>query len=816
MKKFLTLVCCFVITATQAQERHGNISGFIKDKADHAVEAATVQLLQPETKAVVKVAITDKAGKFEFVKLKEGNYVLRISAVGFAAFDSKPLSISNEKPLLEVGNIALEQSGKALAEVTVTTRKPLVENKIDKTVVNVESFISSAGSSAMDMLEKSPGVTVDKDGNISLKGKQGIIILIDGKQTYLGGQDLANFLRNMPANQLETIELMTQPSAKYDASGNSGIINFRLKKSKQAGFNGSINLGYVQGAYPKSPNSINFNYKKNKVNLFTNYSYSYWENFNRLFILRNFRDRNEQITSVFDQLSRNYSKSNNHNLRVGMDYSVDKKTTVGFVVSGSTSNRVNGANSESKILNGTSKLDSINSASTASRDPWRNFSANVNFRRVLDTTGREITADADYVWYGSQQRQTSDNYTTYPGHPEANSFLLKAFLPSDIKIYSMKVDYIHPFSKTFKMEAGLKTSYVTTDNDAQYKNRDDKNEDWKIDQRRSNHFIYDENINAAYVSFSKQLKKWGFQQGLRFEQTIGKGEQMTNHQKIDRKYEQLFPTTYVSYQADKKNNFGISYGRRIERPNYRDMNPFQYFLDQYTYEAGNPYLTPQFSHNIQVSHNYKGELNTTLNYTTTTDIINSVMKQNDSTKVTFVTKENIAERTNIGLAVSYNKSVKKWWTTSVFFNVFQNHFKGVVNNLPLDAKLIAFMVNSNNQLKFNKGWGAEVSGFYRSSMQEGGMMLSRPMGVVSFGFSKQVWKEKGTIRVSLRDPFYMQQFKGDIRFGQIDTKVRNKWDNRQVALNFTYRFGKPINGQPRRRSGSAQDEQNRAGGSGQQ
>jgi hypothetical protein len=499
-----------------------------------------------------------------------------------------------------------------------------------------------------------------------------------------------------------------------------------------------------------------------------------------------------------------------------MDYSIDKKTTLGFAVNLNRSDRMFGAHSVSKILNGSAKLDSTNTAISLNKDPWRNFSANINFRRLLDTSGTEITADADYVWYGSNSRQTSDNYTSYPGYAITDSFLLKAYLPSDIKIYSAKIDFVHPFNKTSKVEAGVKSSYVKTDNDAQYQSFDNIKDNWIVDQGRSNHFIYNELINAVYISYNKQIKKWGAQAGLRYEQTISEGKQLTNNKTFDKNYGQFFPTAYLSYALNKNNNFGLSYGRRIERPNYRDMNPFQYFLDQYTYQAGNPYLTPQFSHNIQLSHNYKGELNTTINFTRTTDIINDVFKQNDSTKVTYVTKENIAQRNNIGLAISYNKAIMKWWTTSVFFNAFENHFKGMVNNSSLDARIPSYMFNINNQLKFKKGWGGEVSSFYRSKMQDGGLVLARPMGVISFGASKQVLKEKGTVRISLRDPFYVQQFRGDIKFGNIDTRIRNKWDNRSVALNFTYRFGKPINGQPKKRSSSAQDEQNRAGGGGQQ
>jgi outer membrane receptor protein involved in Fe transport len=318
------------------------------------------------------------------------------------------------------------------------------------------------------------------------------------------------------------------------------------------------------------------------------------------------------------------------------------------------------------------------------------------------------------------------------------------------------------------------------------------------------------------VNYSRQLKKWGIQSGLRLEHTSSSGKQITDAVPVKRDYAQLFPTLYISYAANKTNNFGLSYGRRIERPNYRDMNPFQFFLDQYTYQKGNPYLTPQFSHNIELSHNYKGRLNTTLNFSQTTDIINDILKQNNETKVTYLTKENIARRRNIGIAISYNAPVTKWWTTSIFANVFNNHFEGFVNNRSLDANITSGMANMNNQLKFGKGWGGEVSGFYRMRMQDGGLMVANPMGVVSFGASKQILKTKGTLRLSVIDPFYIQKFNGFTQFGEIDTEINSRWDNRRVSLNFTYRFGKLQNNAPRRRTGSAQEEQNRVGGGQQQ
>lgn len=807
------MILCLCTFNLSAQSLTTKISGFVTDAAHKGIEAATVQLLKAGDRSLVKVAVTDNKGWYEIGKVAEGKYLISIAAVGYQNKLSADVTVDSNT-LIQVPSLVLDKKGSSLSEVTVTGKKPMVEHKIDKTVVNVESFISNAGGTAMDVLEKSPGVTVDRDGNIGLKGKQGVIILVDGKQTFLGGQDLANFLKNMPANQLETIEIMTQPSAKYDASGNSGIINITTKKNKQSGFNGSVSLSYVQGVYPKSSNSVNFNYRKNKVNFFTNYSYSYWESFNELSLLRKFRNNTNSLQAIFDQQSDAVNRGNGHNLRTGIDYSINKKTTIGFAVNGTYNPRHWNSMSFSKIFNGSNQLDSTNTAHTRSKDPWKNVGLNLNFRKVLDTTGRELTADFDYLYYISRSRQFSDNYTfTNQGQQLSDSFLLRGNLPSDIKIYSAKMDYVHPLNKESKIEAGLKSSYVETDNNAQYTKFDNPKQQWVTDDVRSNHFIYTENINAAYINYNRQIKKWGVQSGLRYEHTISKGRQLINNKDFNRNYGQLFPTAYVSYALNKKNQLGLSYGRRIERPNYRDMNPFQYFLDQYTYQEGNPYLTPQFSHNIQVSHNFKSELNTTLNYTQTTDIINDILKQNNSTKVTYVTKENIAKRRNIGLSVNYNKPLTKWWTTSVFANIFNNRFEGFVNNTPLDVNISSLMFNVNNQLKFKKGWGGEISGFYRSRMQDGGIIVSEPMGMFSLGASKQIIKGKGTLKLNVIDPFYIQQFNGFTRFGDLDVVIQNKWDNRRVGLSFNYRFGKPQNNGPaKRKTGSAQDEQNRVGG----
>jgi outer membrane receptor protein involved in Fe transport len=824
MRKSITLIAVFLGTVLFATAQSGRVSGAIKDVNQKSIDGATVSLLRAKDSALVKLGVSNKQGDFEFEKIGDGHYLVSITAVGLAKSYGQPFELSSVNNHVDLGIFELTKQVTEMAGVSVTAKRPLIENKIDKTVVNVDASITNTGATALEVLEKSPGVTVDNNGAISLKGKQGVIILIDGKQTYLGGNDLVNYLRSLTAAQLDQIEIMSQPPAKYDASGNSGIINIKTKKGTQYGYNGSVTLSLILANYPKSPNSVNMNYRKGKFNFFGQYSYTYWEGFNRIYIDRYFgRTSEKEFNSLFDQYSFLKFKSNTHSFRAGMDYFASKRTTVGFAVNGTFNKTRSSGETQSDMVDKNYNLISSNYAYPQNEGPWRNVSLNLNLKTTLKKS-RELSADIDLVNYNNDSYQNSDNYTydangvlIPPDDPiiNPNPYKLRGHLPGKINIITAKMDYSHPLKKGAKLEAGWKAGYVKNDNDAQYSYY--LNNVLVNDVRRSNHFIYEENVNAAYINFSKQFKKFGLQTGLRMENTNVTGNQVIKQQKFDSSYLQLFPTIYLSYAANKTNNYTLSYSRRIDRPSYQDMNPFQYFLDMYTYRQGNPYLKPQTSHNVELSYNYKGQLNVSGNFTRTTDIINDILKQNDSTHVTFLTKENVALRINIGLSVNYNKPLTKWWTIAAFTNVFNNHYEGVVNDKYLEIDVATFMINLNNQFKFNKGWAAEVSGFYRSKILTSGVTIGQPMGVVSFGASKQILKGKGAIKLNLTDPFWIQYFRGYTKYDNIDTQITSYWDNRRYNLTFTWRFSKgETQPQNRRRTGASQDEQNRIGGGGQQ
>lgn len=792
------------------QVKNGKISGSIIDGSAKTIESGTITLLRAQDSTVAKMSVAGKTGQFSFENIGEGRYFVSVTAVGHSTGYSETVEISATQVAVILKTIELVPVAKNLGTVTVTAKKPLIEQKLDRTIVNVEAAVTNVGNSALEVLEKSPGVTVDKDGNISLKGKPGVVIMVDGRPSYLSGADLASMLRNMPASQLDQIEIMTNPPAKYDAAGNSGVINIKTKKNKQFGYNGSFTSGYTQGRYARFNEGLNFNYRNGKVNLFTSANYSRNHRGEELLITRNFRESStKQILSIFDQESNMSNASHYYSGKIGLDYFASKKTTLGIVVNGYFNPSTWTSNTNTLIYDPNNVLNSQTKAFSQNKERWKNFSSNFNLRTVLDSNGQELTTDLDYIQYRSTSRQPLiSSYYDNAGHLTKAPDTLMGTLPQDITIYSGKVDYSLPMKKGAKFEAGLKTSYVKTDNNASYDSL--QNGQAVHDFNRSNHFIYEENLNAAYVNYSRPLgKKWSGQFGLRAENTNAKGDQRTTQVKFKRNYTQLFPTVYLQYSANEKNQFVINYGRRINRPDYSDLNPFIHFLDRYTFEQGNPNLKPQFSHNIELSHTYKGFLTTTLNYSRTTDIIQQVIEQNELSNETFIKKANIAMRNQVGISISAYKQITKWWSGNVYVNVADNRFKGIVNNEKISIGIAGVMVQAQQQFKWGKGWGAELSGFYRSKGLEG-VIFIQPIAQLNAGFSKQILKEKASIRLNFRDIFAGGVFKGYSKYGNVDAKFTDINDSRAVSLSFTWRFNKgKLKANAGKKEGGASDEQER-------
>ena len=811
MKLIITALLAFtMLTAAKAQKLLTEFNGRVISNKNAMPVAASVAVLSPKDSSAISTTNTLSDGSFVFKNIPDGNYLLKLTAVGYkTAFTNITIdAIKADQSLLQVYELAVNE--KSLDNVTVQAQKQLLEQKIDKTVMNVDALISNAGSTALEALEKAPGVIVDKDGNISLKGKQGVTVMMDGKPSYLSGPELAAYLRGLPASAIDQIELMTNPSAKYDAAGNSGIINIKTKKSKQKGFNGSVALAYGQGMYPKTNNSINLNYRKNKLNFFTNTGVNYRANNQVLNINRKYLDANNSLAAIFQQQTNSSRENKNFSQKAGVDYYANKNTIVGIVFTGVTAPGVENTFSKSFLQDKNGKTDSIVTAQNRELRTWKNGAINVNFRHTLDTTGREITADFDYVQYRANKDQSFDNTVLAPNEVKKYNEILEGSLPSTIKIYSAKTDYSQRLNKTFKLETGLKFSYVNTDNMANYFNVNNgvKNIDWD----RTNHFTYQENINAAYVNVSGNVKKWGLQMGLRAENTNIKGRQFGNplpqhpDSAFTKAYTNLFPTTYISYNLNKKHQFGFSYGRRINRPDYEDLNPFLFFLDKYTFGKGNPFLRPVYAQVFEVSHIYNQFLSTTFNYSHSKDLIMDAFVQEGF--ATVVTQDNFGINNNASLSVNFNKKLTKWWRVNWYNEVNYREFKGITSDADFKNKGTVVSTNANNQFTFNKGWSGELSGFYRTSSKDGQMTLSN-LKQVDAGIKKNILKDKGSVKLSFRDFLGPMKVSGTIDFQKTQASFNQRNDSRVVTLAFNYRFGKPIKGLKTRKAGGADAEQGR-------
>lgn len=785
---FSSLLTALVFPFLAMGQQGRTASGSIADTSGKPIDKASVILLNARDSSEVRGTSTGADGHFNFHDIGPGRYMVEASAATMERQYSAVFTMDNAD--VTVPAIRLSPRVKDLGQVTVTGKRPLIEQKIDKMVVNVDASPTNTGMSVMDVLQKSPGISVDKDGNLSLKGKSGVLVLIDGKQTYLSSSDLANLLKNMPSSELDQIEIMTNPPARFDASGNAGVINLKTKKNKAVGFNGNVTVGGGMGKGPKANNSLNLNYRTGKFNFFGSYNESYNKSPQTLYLTRKFRDTlNGPVKTVFNQKSDMVNDFSEQSFKAGVDYYVDKKTTIGVVVNGFFNPGFFDNKSSTDILDGEGNLDSTTVTNGHLKQNWMNFGTNLNFRHTFDTTGKEISADLDYLGYNIENNQMY--YTSY--YNPAGILLppvdtLRGVTPGNIRIYTGKVDYVNPFRHTWKLEAGIKASSVTNDNNAQYDNL--LAGKWIVDTTKTNHFVYTETILAAYATVTKVFsKKWTAQAGLRLESTQSQGDLKTTGETFNRPYTDLFPTGFVQYAMNDKNQFVLDFGRRIQRPDYSDLNPFKYFLDPYTYQTGNPYLEPQFSNNIELSHTYHSFLTTTLNYTQVTNIIEQILLQDDATHTTYVEMGNVARQENLGLSVNVGFPVTKWWTPNLYVSGAYNDYKGIINTYPIEAFGYTISGNMNNAFTFKHGWGAELSGWYQGH-QVSGTIVSNPLGAINMAFSKKLFKDAATIKLNLQDPFNLAHFSGYSKYGNVDVTINNHWDNRVVRLSFTYRFGK--------------------------
>jgi iron complex outermembrane receptor protein len=640
-----------------------------------------------------------------------------------------------------------------------------------------------------------------------LQGKAGVLVTIDDKPTYLSGADLNNLLSSMSSSQVSQIELIANPTAKYDASGNAGIINIKTKKNKQKGFNGTFTTSVGQGVYPKNTNSLVLNYRIGKINTFFNYNFNYVEYLTNLYALRKYYDDNGAVTAMLRQPSFFSGKFFNNTIKTGLDYYISQKTTIGIVLSGTSIHRYGNNLATATWLDPAGVVDSAIATGNKNDNKFKNGAINLNLRHAISPS-QDLAVDLDYLHYSLNTSQDFNNALLSPGGYQDES---RGNIPTTIKIASGKVDYTLKLSETATLQSGIKSSYSNTDNLAAYQNFEGGQ--WVDDNTKSNHFLYRENINAAYTSIEKKYGKLTLQGGLRYEHTSYKANQLGNAVQKDsafsRNYGEFFPSGYISYQADSSHSFTLTAGRRIDRPVFQSLNPFYFIINKYTYETGNPYLLPQFSWNFELSHQYKNLLTTTVSYSNIQNYFSQLFL-NDVTKgILLYSQGNVGRMYNIGVSEAVSVSPLSWWSLTAQATFNHKQLRGFNGN-NYTSEINQLNISANNQFTIAKTYTAELSGFYTTRARNDVQELLYPTGQLSAGIARPVLKKKGTLKFSLRDILYTNAMEGFTSFPNATEYFKIKRDSRVFTLTFTYRFGKTYK-TVKRTDGSASEEMERVG-----
>lgn len=809
MNKFILTGClllCVISLLFAQQAPKGKVLIKITDAAGSPLPYASVAVRNAADSAVVKGQMSDADGNCAFENIPEGSYFMHATQMGYAEKRSEVFRISaghlqvNLKPLL------LEKTSRDLKAVDVVAQKPFIERSEGKTILNVESSVAAAGNTAMDLLRRAPGVSVDKDENLVIKGKQGVTVMLDGKITYLSNEALAELLKSMPAETISQIEIITSPSAKYDAAGTSGMINIKTKKGQLTGFNGSINLSGGGGRYLFYNTGVNLNWRTKKLNVFANLNFGDRQNFNTRELHRRTGGSNplqfrQEVYQTNDFLNRSY--------KAGIDYSITEKQTVGVMVNGYSNAFWRKAPSATEIANKGGATDSILYTGINSNNRFTNISVNLNYKWKMDTSGSEFTIDADYAkFHNRMSTELQDSVVNVHSSAVLQSNALRTLPYTDITIKSIKGDLVKVLNKSMRIEAGVKASFVNTGNNMQYDSL--LNGVYVPVPSQYDQFIYDENVLAGYLTYKQQLKKTDFVLGLRLEQTISDGNSVSLKSRVKRKYLDYFPNLSVDHKFTDDHKLSLAYTKRINRPGYGQLNPFLFFLDKYTFFRGNPYLTPEYTHNTELTYMFKQKYMATLGYSRTNDVYDEYLIADEATNATISTNKNLGRQSTYSLNITLPFDPVKWWNTSNNISIYYNQYQIKDTVQDFTTAQLAWSFNSTNTFTLPRDYKLEVSGWY-DAPNVYGIWRSKSMWSANIGIQKTVLKKKGTVKLNVNDIFASARFQGVADYNNIYLMVNNRWQNRTVNLSFSYRFGNnKVEAARERKAGSA-EEASRAG-----
>lgn len=761
------------------------IEGKVAAEQGDPIAYCNLGLMNASDSSVVTGNITSESGVFVFQNVKPGRYFVRVNAIGFKVYDSDPFSVDSLTKL-SLSPFLLVADAVNLNEVSVSVLKKPVEFKNGNIVVNVEGSPLAVGNTVYDLLVRMPGVLIDGD-NITIQGKGGARILIDNRMQQLAGSQIINLLKSMNASGVDKIEIISNPSAKYDAAGSGGLINITTKKVKITGFSGSLMLNYSQGFYARNFGELALNYKGKKFNVFTNYNGNYAE-------YRSVNDwhrvvKNDSLITRLDQHYLEKTTSQYVSLFAGADWYADKRSTFSLRASlrpGNDKTIRHATTSLSNDAPGYSNLsfDFVKPSSWF----WQDYSLNYEF--FSDTSKTKLTLNASYSIYPDNYKASYSN--NYLGNDFTDVMPVKIFRSTNsvqISAAAARADFEKTFKNKLRVEAGVKLSEQNMLSDFRFENLDNSTGLYVTDSSLSNRFQYNEKIQAAYTEVNKEFKKFNFVFGLRAENTVIKADSKDKGIGYDRSYFNLFPVSNITYNHSDKHNLQLSYNRRINRADYNNFNPYRAFRSVLTYVQGNPYLNPQYTDRIECRHTYKSKLSNSISWAGMSNYFFSYNKENVKTNELIFMTGNLKHADIFSYVLFWQSDLFKWWTIST--NLGAHYFRCSGN---VDGKFYSTgAFNSNvymfHQFALSKNTKAEIS-FWGAGPWKDGVTLFKSRGELSVGFRQTLLKEKLTISLGVQDVLFTSPVVTVIDYNGQYSDSYHRWDSRRAYFSLNYNFGK--------------------------
>jgi hypothetical protein len=778
-----------------SQRAAAQATGTVLDRAGQPLGFATAVLLALPDSSIANSQTTTEQGAYTFGGVKPGRYCVKAMMMSYTTARSAAFVVGKEA--ITVLALRLTAAATALKEVTVTGTTPMLEQHADRTIVNVDR-LNTAGETALDILKKAPGVTLDKDDNVVYRGSAGVNVMIDGKLTYMSGAALSSYLKSLPASAISQIELMPNPPASMDAAGTAGVLNIKLKRSQLPGLSGTYNLGLGQGRYEKSWAGTNLAYNVGKVRLFARLDAGRYNSFNRLTMIRNIRD------SIFNQENVWRPLTYTANYTTGADVALTAKQSLGIQLRGGFDHTDAVSTSNSVTTDRAGNPGGRRQMTNPKNSTGDNQALNLYYKFAFDSTGRELSATADFVRYGNTSDQSFNNVVFAPNAEQGRpAEQLRSNASSETTIRAAKIDYVHPFAGTkWRAETGAKTSWVTSRSAIQFDKLMDSG--WQLDALRTNQFAYDEHISAGYLSVNTSYGRLELKAGLRGELTQTTGRSATTGVQVERSYFQLFPSAFASYKVDESNQVSASVSRRISRPNYQSLNPFLNYTDFYTAQQGNPFLAPSLSQSFVLNYLHKDFQVLSLSYLHETNSVNNVITQNDDTKVSTSTPQNLAETTTLTLSSGGHTDITKAWGVDNQLSGSYTQVSTTIQDQAVRLASYSWSASSEHTFILLRSYKLMVGGSYDSPAVMG-LYHAKASGSMNLGLKKQIWAERATLSLRVADVFNTSRFRSTLNYNNINQTWNNQWESRRVTLTFTCKIGSGKT-QVRRAAASADEE----------